>query len=115
MTKLLVNFTRKIVHLLWLIIMSDCLVRILVWWHHWVVKDKCYANHPKTIEALKQAIKVAMHGIEAQTTENVLKNWIDRMGYCKASRGSHLNDVMFHSQMERLNHFNKTILLKKYP
>ena len=59
------------------------------------VKDKCYANHPKTIEALKYEIEVAIHGIKAQTIENVLKNWVDRMGYCKASRGSHLNDV-FH-------------------
>ena len=60
------------------------------------VKDKCYANHPETIEALKHEIEVAIHGIEAQTIKNVLKNWVDRMGYCKASRGSQLNDV-FHS------------------
>ena len=25
------------------------------------VKDKCYANHPETIEALKHEIKVAIH------------------------------------------------------
>ena len=61
------------------------------------VKDKCYANHPETIEALKHEIKVAIHGIEAQTIANVLKNWIDRMEYFKASHGSHLNDIMFHS------------------
>ena len=50
----------------------------------------------------------------AQTIENVLKNWVDRIGYCKASRGSHLNDVVFHSWMERFNLSNKTIFLKKY-
>ena len=61
------------------------------------VKDKLYANHPETIEALKHEIKVAIHGIEAQTIENVLKNWVGRMWYCNASRDSHLNDVMFHS------------------
>ena len=49
------------------------------------VKDKCYANHPEMIEALKYEIEVAIHGIEAQTIENVLKNWVERMGYCKAS------------------------------
>ena len=53
------------------------------------VKDKCYANYPETIEALKHEIEVAIHGIKAQTIENVLKNW--------ASRGSHFNDVVFHS------------------
>ena len=60
------------------------------------VENKCYANNPETIEALKHEIEVAIYGIEAQTIENVLKNWVDRMGYCKASRGSHLNDVVFH-------------------
>ena len=61
------------------------------------VKDKCYANHLETIEALKHEIEVAIHGIEAQTIENVLKNWVDRMEYSNASRGSHLNDVVFGS------------------
>ena len=27
------------------------------------IKDKCYANHPETIEALKHEIEVAIHGI----------------------------------------------------
>ena len=61
------------------------------------IKDKGYANHPETIEALKHEIEVAIHRIEAQTIENVLKNWVDRMGYCKASHGSNLNDVVLHS------------------
>ena len=39
------------------------------------------------IEALKHELEVAIHGIETQTIENVLNNWVDRMGYCKASRG----------------------------
>ena len=43
------------------------------------VSDKCYANHPETIEALKHEIKVAIHGTEAQTIENVLKklSWLN--------------------------------------
>ena len=61
------------------------------------VKDKCYANHPETFEALKHEIEVAIHGIDAQTIENVMKNWVDRMGYYKASRCSRLNDVVFYS------------------
>ena len=60
------------------------------------VKDRCYANHPETIQALKHEVEIDIHVIEAQTIKNVLKNWVNRMGYCKASRGSHLNDV-FHS------------------
>ena len=38
------------------------------------VTDKCSANYPETIGALKHEAKVAIHGIEAQTVENVLKN-----------------------------------------
>ena len=59
--------------------------------------DKCYPNHPEIIEALTHEIEVAIHGIEVKRIENALKNWVDRMGYCKASRGSHLNDVVFYS------------------
>ena len=49
----------------------------------------------------------------AETIENVLKNWVDQMGYCKAIRDSYVNDDVFHSWMERFNLSNKTILLKK--
>ena len=69
----------------------------LVYFLWGAVKDKCYANHPEMIEALKHVIEVAIHGIEAQAIKNVLRNWVDRMGYCKVSCGSHLNDVVFHS------------------
>ena len=48
------------------------------------------------IEAMKHEIEVEIHRIEAQTIENVLESWVNRMGYCEASRGSHLNDVVFH-------------------
>ena len=43
------------------------------------VKDKCYANHPGTIKALKHEIEVAIYGIEVQTIANVVKNCVDRM------------------------------------
>ena len=49
------------------------------------------------IDALKHEIEVAIHAIGAQIIENVLKNWVNRIGYCQASRGSHLNDLVFHS------------------
>ena len=60
------------------------------------VKDKCYANQPETIQELKHEIKVAIDEIRAHTVENVLKNWVDRMGYCAASHGSHLNKIVLH-------------------
>jgi len=60
------------------------------------VKDECYANQPETIQELKHEIKVAIDEIRAHTVENVLKNWVDRIGHYAASRRSHLNEIVFH-------------------
>ena len=36
----------------------------------------------------------AIGEIQLHTIDNVLKNWTDRIGYCIASRGSHLNEII---------------------
>ena len=59
------------------------------------VKDECYADKPEIIDALKDNIE-AIGEIQLPTIDNVLKNWTDRVGYCMASRGSHLNEIIFH-------------------
>ena len=56
----------------------------------------CYADKPETIDALKDNIREAIGEIQLHTIDNVLKNWTDRVGYCMASRGSHLNEIIFH-------------------
>ena len=60
------------------------------------VKDMCYADRPETIDALKDNIREAIGEIQLHTIDNVLKNWTDRVGYCMASRGSHLNEIIIH-------------------
>ena len=60
------------------------------------VKDKYYADKPETIDALKDNNREAIGKIQLHTIDNVLKKWIDRVGYCMASRGSHLNEIIFH-------------------
>ena len=60
------------------------------------VKDKCYADKPETIDALKDNIREAIGEIQLHTIDNMLKNWTDRVGYCMASRGSHLNEIIFY-------------------
>ena len=60
------------------------------------VEDKCYADKPKTIDALKNNIREAIGEIQLHTIGNVLKNWTDRVGYCMASRGGDLNEIIFH-------------------
>ena len=45
------------------------------------VKDKCYADKPEIIEALKDNIRKAIGEIQLPTIDNVLKNCTDRVGY----------------------------------
>ena len=59
-------------------------------------KDKCYADKPETIDALKDNIREAIGEIQLDTIDNVLKNWTDRVVYFMAKRGSHLNEIIFH-------------------
>ena len=58
-----------------------------------VVKDKCYADKLEAIDASKDNIREAIIEIQLQTIDNVLKNWTDRVGYCKAS---HINEFILH-------------------
>ena len=59
------------------------------------VKDMCSADKPETIDAFKDNIREVIGEIQLHTSDNVLKNWIDRIGYCIASRGSQLNEIIF--------------------
>ena len=60
------------------------------------VNDKCCSDKPETIDALKDNIPEAIGEIQLHINDNVLKNCTDREGYCMASRGSHLNEIIFH-------------------
>ena len=42
------------------------------------VKDKCYADKPETIDAVKDNIREATGEIQLHTINNVLKTWTDR-------------------------------------
>ena len=48
------------------------------------VKDKCYADKPETIDALKENVREAIGLIQLHRIDNVLKNLTDRVGYCMA-------------------------------
>ena len=45
------------------------------------VKDKCYADKPETIDALKDNIRAAIGKIKLHTIDN----WTDRVAYCMTS------------------------------
>ena len=67
------------------------------------VKDKCYADKPETMNALKDNNREAIGEIQLHTIDNVLKNWTDRVGHCMASRGSLLSEIIFHYKAEGLH------------
>ena len=64
--------------------------------------DKCYAAKLEIIDALNDNIHEAIGEIQLHTIDNVLKNWTDPVGYCMASRDSHLNEIIFHYKPQGL-------------
>ena len=55
-----------------------------------------FSTKLETIDALKDNTREDIDEIQLHTIDSVLKNWIDRVGYSMASRGSHLNEIIFH-------------------
>ena len=60
------------------------------------VKDKCYADKPDTIDALKDNIREEIDEIQLHIIDNVLKNWTNCVGYYMSSQRNHLNEIIFH-------------------
>ena len=60
------------------------------------MKDNVYADAPQSIQELEEKIRAVIDEIEPQMCENVMKNFIKRAWSCKRSRGSHMNDIVFH-------------------
>ena len=78
------------------------------------VKDKRYDDKPETIDTLKDNIREAIGEIQLYTIDNVPKNWTDRVGYCMASRGGYLNEIIFYYSPEGLYFQIKKRNLRKY-
>ena len=81
-------------------VFKDCIISCnltpLEYYLWGAVKYKCYADKPEIIDALKDNICEAIGEIQLHRIDNVLKNWTDGVGYCMASRGSYLNEIIFH-------------------
>ena len=60
----------------------SCKLKPLDYYLWSAVKDKCYANKPETIDALKDNIREAVGEIQLHTND---KNWNDHVGYCMTS------------------------------
>ncbi|KZC12991.1 hypothetical protein WN55_04888 [Dufourea novaeangliae] len=58
--------------------------------------DKVYANHPETIQRLKNEIERQIRKIHRPLLQNVLRNFVKTIHTCHQTNGGHLTDILFH-------------------
>ncbi|GFX99094.1 putative DD41D transposase [Trichonephila clavipes] len=59
------------------------------------VKLLVYADEPQTLDHLKDNIRRVIADIRPQILEKVIENWTSRLDYIRASRGSHMPEIIF--------------------
>ncbi|GFW23693.1 uncharacterized protein TNCV_2032361 [Trichonephila clavipes] len=59
------------------------------------VKSLDYADKPQTLVHLEDNIRRVIADIRSQMLEKVIENWTSRLDYIRASRGSHMPEIIF--------------------
>ncbi|GFW82363.1 uvrD_C_2 domain-containing protein [Trichonephila clavipes] len=59
------------------------------------VKSLVYADKPQTRDHLEDNIRRVIADIRPQMLEKVIENWTSRLDYIRASRGSHMPEIIF--------------------
>ncbi|GFX24463.1 DUF4817 domain-containing protein [Trichonephila clavipes] len=59
------------------------------------VKSLVYADKPQTLDHLEDNIRRVIADIRQQMLEKVIENWTSRLDYIRASRGSHMPEIIF--------------------
>ncbi|GFX49736.1 transposable element Tc3 transposase [Trichonephila clavipes] len=59
------------------------------------VKSLVYVDKPQTLDHLEDNIRRVIADIRSQMLEKVNKNWTSRLDYIRASRGSHMPEIIF--------------------
>ncbi|GFW74516.1 uncharacterized protein TNCV_2414151 [Trichonephila clavipes] len=59
------------------------------------VKSLVYADKPQTLDHLEDNIRRVIADIRRQMLEKVIENWTSRLDYIRASRGSHMPEIIF--------------------
>ncbi|GFU32946.1 putative DD41D transposase [Trichonephila clavipes] len=59
------------------------------------VKSLVYADKPQTLDHLEDNIRRVIADIRPQMLEKVIENWTSRLDYIRASRGSHVPEIIF--------------------
>ncbi|GFU74497.1 DUF4817 domain-containing protein [Trichonephila clavipes] len=59
------------------------------------VKSLVYADKPQTLDRLEDIIRRVIADIRPQMLEKVIENWTSRLDYIRASRDSHMQEIIF--------------------
>ncbi|GFU34382.1 DUF4817 domain-containing protein [Trichonephila clavipes] len=59
------------------------------------VKSLVYADKPQTLDHLEENICSVIADIRPQMLEKVIENWTSKLDYIRASRGSHMPEIIF--------------------
>ncbi|GFX79866.1 putative transposase [Trichonephila clavipes] len=59
------------------------------------VKSLVYADKPQTLDHLEDNTRRVIADIRPQMLEKVIENWTSRLDYIRASRGSHIPQIIF--------------------
>ncbi|GFW19152.1 putative DD41D transposase [Trichonephila clavipes] len=59
------------------------------------VKSLIYADKPQTLDHLEDNIRRVIADIRPQMLEKVIENWTSRLDYIRASRDSHMPEIIF--------------------
>ncbi|GFW30103.1 uncharacterized protein TNCV_1054141 [Trichonephila clavipes] len=59
------------------------------------VKSLVYADKPQTLDHLEDNIRRVIADIRPQMLEKVIENWTSRLDYIRASRDSHMLEIIF--------------------
>ncbi|GFU01360.1 uncharacterized protein TNCV_3538631 [Trichonephila clavipes] len=59
------------------------------------VRSLVYADKPQTLDHLEDNIRRVIADIRPQMLEKVIENWTSRLDYIRASRGSHMPEIIF--------------------
>ncbi|GFU81509.1 uncharacterized protein TNCV_4926401 [Trichonephila clavipes] len=79
------------------------------------VKSLVYADKPQTLEHLEDNIRRVIADIQPQILEKVIENWTSRLDCIRASRGSHMPEIIFKIKCHKIifrikkNHVNRII------
>ncbi|GFU62121.1 uncharacterized protein TNCV_2428261 [Trichonephila clavipes] len=59
------------------------------------VKSLVYADKPQTLDYLEDNIRHVIADIRPRMLEKVIENWTSRLDYIRATRGSHMPEIIF--------------------